>query len=93
MSTSTFATVRHWLFREALPYWEQHGVDRIHGGYVEQLRLDGTDPQVNFKRTRVTGRQIYVFSHAAMLGYPNAADLARHGYEFLTGKAWLGPSK
>ena len=85
--------VRHWMFEEALPFWAEHGVDRAFGGYVEQLTLDGLDAAVDFKRTRVICRQIYVFSHAALLGYGSGAELARHGYLYLTEKAWLGPDR
>ena len=85
--------VRRWMFEEALPFWAEHGIDRAFGGYVEELRLDGSDAAVDFKRVRVICRQIYVFSHAALLGRSDGAALARHGYEFLTSKAWLGPDR
>lgn len=39
------------------------------------------------------GRQIYVFCHAALLGRDDGVALARHGYDFLTTKAWLGPAR
>jgi mannose/cellobiose epimerase-like protein (N-acyl-D-glucosamine 2-epimerase family) len=85
--------VRHWMFEEALPFWAEHGVDHTFGGYVEQLNLDGSDAAVDFKRTRVICRQIYVFSHAALLGYGRGVELARHGYRYLTDKAWQGPDR
>jgi N-acylglucosamine 2-epimerase/mannose-6-phosphate isomerase len=87
------AAVRYWLFEEALPFWAENGVDRVFGGYVEQLRLDGTDARLDYKRIRVIGRQIYVFSHAALLGWSDGVALARHGYDFLTRYAWLGPER
>ncbi|MDZ4790711.1 MAG: AGE family epimerase/isomerase [Hyphomicrobiales bacterium] len=82
---------RDWLFNKALPFWAIHGVDREHGGFIEQLRPDGSSAELDFKRTRVLCRQIYVFSHAALLGWEPGAALARHGYDFLVAKAWLGP--
>lgn len=85
-----YAGVRTWIFDDALPFWAAAGVDRVHGGFVEQLALDGTDSGVDFNRIRVLCRQIYVFSHAALLGWDDGFALARHGYDFLTGKAWLG---
>ena len=85
-----FAAVRRWMFDEALPFWSEAGVDRVDGGYVEQLDFEGRDLGVDFKRVRVTCRQIYVFSHAATLGWAPGLELARHGYDFLTQKAWLG---
>jgi N-acylglucosamine 2-epimerase/mannose-6-phosphate isomerase len=85
--------IRCWLFDEALPFWAHQGVDRSFGGYVERLRPNGTDAAASFKRTRVTCRQIYVFSHAALLGRQEYLDLARHGYEFLTRRTWQGPAR
>jgi N-acylglucosamine 2-epimerase/mannose-6-phosphate isomerase len=79
------------MFEQALPFWAERGVDRAFGGYVEQLRLDGSDAAVDFKRVRVIARQIYVFSHAALSGHGEYAPLARLGYEFLVSKAWQGP--
>jgi mannose/cellobiose epimerase-like protein (N-acyl-D-glucosamine 2-epimerase family) len=87
------SALRRWTFEQALPFWARNGVDRQHGGYLEQLKLDGTDRAVAFKRLRVVCRQIYVFSHAALLEYPHGLALARHGYEFLTSRAWLGPKR
>ncbi|HWW28243.1 MAG TPA: AGE family epimerase/isomerase [Caulobacter sp.] len=85
-----FAAVRRWLFDEALPFWGEAGIDRVDGGYVEQLDFEGQDAGVDFKRVRVVCRQIYVFSHASTLGWAPGLELARHGYEFLTRNAWLG---
>jgi mannose/cellobiose epimerase-like protein (N-acyl-D-glucosamine 2-epimerase family) len=93
MTSAICNDVRKWLLEDALPFWADKGVDRVHGGYVEQLRLDGTDPAVGFKRTRVIGRQIYSFCHASLLGRGDGVALARHGYEFLTANAWLGPER
>lgn len=81
------------MFDEALPWWAEHGVDRHSGGYVQQVTLDGHDARLAYKRIRVTARQIYVFSHAHVLGWTRGADLARHGVDFLTSKGWNGPEK
>lgn len=85
--------VEHWMFRAALPWWAAHGLDRRHGGYVEHMTLDGHDGAAPFKRTRVTARQIYVFSHAHVLGFRDGAELARHGADFLTTRTWNGPER
>lgn len=77
----------------ALPWWAANGVDRTNGGYVEQMTMDGRDAGVAFKRTRVTARQIYVFSHGHILGFEKGADLARHGADFLISKTWNGIDK
>jgi mannose/cellobiose epimerase-like protein (N-acyl-D-glucosamine 2-epimerase family) len=85
--------IHHWIFTAALPWWAANGLDLAHGGYVEQMTLHGKDAGVPFKRTRVTARQIYVFSHAATLGFERGASLARHGVDFLLSKTWNGPDK
>jgi len=81
--------VRAWLVDAALPLWLNTGVDRKHGGFEESLTLGGTRIAGQNKRVMVQARQIYVASHAAMLGLSHGAlDAARHGYEFLTRHAW-----
>jgi N-acylglucosamine 2-epimerase/mannose-6-phosphate isomerase len=89
-TADAYTAVRRWLFDGALPFWAERGIDRANGGYVEHLLLDGSNPNVDFKRVRVIGRQIYVFSHAALLGWSEGLALAHHGYDFLTQHAWLG---
>jgi N-acylglucosamine 2-epimerase/mannose-6-phosphate isomerase len=77
-----------WMFDVALPFWAEHGLDRADGGYVElfdALRR----PSAPYKRTRVIGRQIYVFSHAAVLGWSEGFAAAEHGYRFLVQHARL----
>ncbi len=85
--------IHRWMFEAALPWWAEYGLDRVHGGYVEQMTLDGRDAAAAFKRTRVTARQIYVFSHAHVLGFSQGAELARHGFDFLATKTWNGSDK
>ena len=86
-------TIHNWMLNTTLPWWGEHGVDRENGGYVEQVTPDGRDAQIAFKRTRVTARQIYVFSHGHMLGFQPGLDLARHGVDFLINKTWNGSDK
>lgn len=86
------ADIRRWLFNIAVPWWLQHGVDQRDGGYVESFD-EHCRPFEEFKRTRVTARQIYVFSHAALLGCPGAAEAADHGWRFLSKHAWLGTQR
>jgi len=87
LDAALVARVRSWMFDEALPFWADRGVDRADGGFVEQLDFDGKDAGAAGKRTRVTCRQIYVFSHAALLGWAPGLELARHGMAFLD-QAW-----
>ncbi len=80
--------LRTWMFETALPFWGERGVDRKNGGFHEQLTVDGDVADIGYKRTRLTARQIYVFAHAAKLGWEPGLDLARHGVEFLTQRCW-----
>jgi mannose/cellobiose epimerase-like protein (N-acyl-D-glucosamine 2-epimerase family) len=81
------------MFDVALPFWAERGVDSARGGFVEQLTLEGKDAEVGFKRTRVTCRQIYAFSHGFVLGWNRGKDIATPGVDYLLSKAWLGETK
>jgi mannose/cellobiose epimerase-like protein (N-acyl-D-glucosamine 2-epimerase family) len=82
---SAYAAFRTWLFHHALPFWGSIGHEGPGRGACEHLHLDGTRAAVPFKRMRVQARQVYVFSHAALLGWPAGKRLARDGYNFMTG--------
>jgi mannose/cellobiose epimerase-like protein (N-acyl-D-glucosamine 2-epimerase family) len=92
MSAIAFAAVRDWVKVKALPFWADTGVDRVHGGFVEQLDLSGRPHDPGFKRTRVTARQIYSFAQGAELGFAPGASLAAHGMDFLA-RSWQGPER
>lgn len=81
---------RQWMFQKALPFWAEVGVDRVRGGFHEALGLDGRPLVDGDRRLRVTCRQIYVYSHAATLGYQPGLGVAWDGFEYLTEKGWLG---
>ncbi len=81
---SAHAAFRDWIFGQALPFWGAAGHDGAGRGACEHLRLDGVRADVPFKRMRVQARQIYVFSHAALLGWAEGERLARDGYGFIT---------
>ncbi|MFZ2029816.1 MAG: AGE family epimerase/isomerase [Vitreimonas sp.] len=87
MTEIPFARVRHWMFEEALPFWAEHGIDREFGGFLEELTFDGQPTSVDFKRVRVTCRQLYAFSHAAILGWTEGTALSDRAYEYLLAKA------
>ncbi len=93
MNEVPFAEVRAWMFDHALPFWGTTGVDRRRGGFFEELDLHGRPTAVAYKRTRAMCRQIYVFSHAALLGWGDGNALAAMGYEYLVSRAWMGPDK
>ena len=93
MEEIDFERVRRWAFDIALPLWADRGVDRVHGGFEEELDFTGRSANVPYKRTRVAGRQIYVFSHSALLGWERGAEIADQGVEFLIKSAWLGSER
>ncbi|MDP2310816.1 MAG: AGE family epimerase/isomerase [Pseudomonadota bacterium] len=84
---------RQWMFHQALPFWADAGVDRAYGGFHEALDLGGRPAAVSFRRLRVTCRQIYVFSHAATLGFAPGLPAAWKGFEYLVAKGWMGPDR
>lgn len=89
--SSLVQSVRSWMFEAALPHWAGVGIDRQRGGHFESLSLDGRQPGNEVaKRIRVAARQLYVFSHADMLGWSGAGDVADHLYEYLIDCCWQG---
>ncbi len=82
--------VENWLSTRAMPFWLAHGVDRRHGGYVERFSLSGAPEDPGFKRCRVNARQLYVFSHASLMGFGEAAERAAAGHRFFVDKFHLG---
>lgn len=83
------ARIRIWLFDEALPHWATAGVDRANGGFVEAMTLDGAPLGETDRRLRVQARQVYVFSHAALSGWPGPAlETAARGFEYMTRHYW-----
>lgn len=65
-----------WIRQKALPRWSTDGFDRTNGRFHERLDLAVRPVDVPY-RAMVQARQIYVFAHAAALGwFPAGADLA-----------------
>jgi mannose/cellobiose epimerase-like protein (N-acyl-D-glucosamine 2-epimerase family) len=81
-ATIPFDAVRRWTFDVALPFWADVGLDG-ELGFVEQLDLQGRPADVPFKRMRVQARQVYVYSHAAALGWKDGLKAAENGYRFM----------
>jgi mannose/cellobiose epimerase-like protein (N-acyl-D-glucosamine 2-epimerase family) len=93
MFANDVARIRSWMFETALPLWASKGIDHINGGYCESLNAHGNSVDPGYKRLRVIGRQIYVFSHAYKLGWEPGLALAQQGFEFMVKGAWLGPTQ
>jgi mannose/cellobiose epimerase-like protein (N-acyl-D-glucosamine 2-epimerase family) len=89
MSQVPFDAARAWLFDAALPLWAERGIDRIDGGFYEELTPEGLPTACDFKRVRVVCRQIYVFSHAALQGWKHGAEVSEWGYKYLVTQARL----
>ncbi|HEY0203134.1 MAG TPA: AGE family epimerase/isomerase [Acetobacteraceae bacterium] len=80
---SAHAAFRGWMFGHALPFWAGAGNDAPGLGVHESLQLDGSPSGVPFKRMRVQARQVYVFSHAALLGWAPGRAVAEDAYAFM----------
>ncbi len=82
------AGVRRWLFEQALPAWAKAGLDPA-GGFAESLGLDGRPQPGGVQRMRVQARQIYVYCHAFIDGWPGPARAAADaGFKHLTERFW-----
>jgi len=93
LESRDYHAIRRWMFDIALPWWARNGVDRTHGGFIEQVTFAGEDAGIAFKRTRVACRQIYVYSHAHLLGWSGGLDQTAMGVDYLLERAWQGPEK
>ena len=77
------AALRRRLFEDILPVWTTRGVDPGQG-FHERLDLSLQPVTELGKRALVQARQIYVFSHMAILGTVEGADAAATaGLDFL----------
>ncbi len=63
------ARLKAWVVDQALPLWGEIGFDAARGSFVERLTFEGAPLLSAPRRAMVQGRQIYVFSHAASLGW------------------------
>lgn len=75
--------LKAWTIELALPLWSKTGRDP-RGGFLERMHRDGSPDLAAARRTRVQARQIYVYAHAAALGwFPPGLALALDALEFL----------
>jgi mannose/cellobiose epimerase-like protein (N-acyl-D-glucosamine 2-epimerase family) len=73
-----------WTKETALPFWGSVGVDEARGGFHERLDLFGQPILTAPRRLMVQGRQLFVYSTAAVLGwYPDGRRLADRCVEYI----------
>ena len=88
------APVLAWTKETALPFWGSVGVDERRGGFHERLDLAGAPVPSVPKRLMVQGRQLYVYSHAAMLNwYSDGRRLADRCVEYLLSSYYQADGK
>ncbi len=81
------ARYRDWIVAKALPLWSTVGFDAGRGMFQERLDWSGAPQETAARRAMVQCRQIYVFSHAAHLGWlPEGGRLAEIAMDSLLGK-------
>ena len=77
------AAATRWVFEDVLPLWANTGHDAAHGGFFEQIALDGKAITLP-KRCRVQARQSYVFVEAGRLGWAGPwRERAHSGVSFM----------
>jgi mannose/cellobiose epimerase-like protein (N-acyl-D-glucosamine 2-epimerase family) len=92
--TITGEQIRAWLCESALPLWSNAGLDGDAGGFFDNLTIGGDPLRHAPKRLRVQARQVYVFSHAHLLGWTPAPgqvsprDAATSGFNFMIEHYW-----
>lgn len=81
------ARYREWIAAKALPLWSTVGFDAGRGMFHERLDWTGAPQESAPRRAMVQCRQIYVFAHAALLGWlPEGGRLAEIAMDSLLGK-------
>ncbi len=78
---------RNWIVEKALPLWSTAGFNSGRGMFQERLDRCGAPQEAVARRAMVQCRQIYVFAHAAQLGwFPEGGRLAEIAMDSLLGK-------
>lgn len=81
------------MFEQALPIWLARGFEKESGAFLEALNFDGSNANIAFRRTRVSCRQIYVYSHASLMGWKDGLPAAEAAARWLTAHAWRADGK
>ncbi len=84
-----------WLQDQALPLWDDHGVDRRSGGFFEEIIHDVETRRCEgigqVRRGRVIARQIYVFDIGHRLGWTSSrSSPVHHGCGYLFSRMHQG---
>jgi mannose-6-phosphate isomerase len=81
--TPARASAVNWARDFALPLWAERGWDARNGGFVERLDRQGKPDIEAPRRVRVQARQVYVYAHAAVLGWHDGArELSLKGFDW-----------
>ncbi|MDB5407721.1 MAG: hypothetical protein JWL84_2633 [Rhodospirillales bacterium] len=80
---TTVEEFRQFAFGTLLPLCRDRFADPVHGGFHERLDAELRPLPLGTKRLVVQCRQLYVLSHAALLGDRSGTAAAEVGYAFL----------
>ncbi len=83
MTPSPLAAYPHFALGTLLPLCRDRFADAEHGGFHEQLDPQHNPVAIGSKRLMVQCRQLYVLSHAALMGERSGQAAAERGYAFL----------
>lgn len=75
--------IRSWLIERALPLWLDAGFDPGTGRFHERLDF-AARPVSKPNRVMVQARQIYVYAHAALLGWCDRRDVVQRAFAAMT---------
>ncbi len=83
------AQLKEWMTGTVLPFWATQGVEAGAGAFHERFHPDGAPDLDAPRRLRVQARQIYVFAHAACLGWSDdGASVALRAFDRLMAANW-----
>lgn len=86
--------LKAWMIDDVLPLWATRGRQPGSGAVYECLHLDGQPDPEAIVRTRVPARQIYVYAHAAALGWhERGGAIALEMFDWLMTSAWAPDGK
>lgn len=83
MTGPMLAAYPRFALETLLPLSRDRFADAVHGGFHEQLDPQHNPVPIGSKRLMVQCRQLYVLSHAALLGERSGTGAAERGYAFL----------